>query len=244
MAPGEPIMVEESGPGITSRRKVIFIVAGGPLADLLFLHRRILEVNPSEVICADGGARHVLALGMAPQTVIGDMDSLSPVLLDHLLESGCRILRYPGRKDETDTELALRYALERKPDEIEIYGALGGRIDHTLANVSLLVMAAREGIKTRIIDETTELFVVSEGAEIWGTPEDIVSLFPLTTEVKGITLEGFEYPLQKATMEIGKPYGISNRLLSNKGAISISAGYLLVVKSRVEEGPGRGGNET
>jgi thiamine pyrophosphokinase len=220
----------------------MFIVAGGPLVDLLFLRQRILEVNPSEVICADGGSRHVLALGMTPQMVIGDMDSLPPEMLDNLLESGCRILRYPARKDQTDTELALRYTLDQKPEEIEIYGALGGRIDHTLANISLLIMAAREGIKTRIIDETTELFVVSEGAEIRGTPEDIVSLFPLTTKVKGITLEGFEYPLQKATMAIGKPYGISNRLLGNRGAVSVSAGYLLVVKSREEEGSTTGGN--
>ena len=214
------------------------------MADLLFLHRRILEKKPEEVICADGGARHVLALGMAPRTVIGDMDSLPKQVLDDLRESGCQILRYPSRKDETDTELALRYALERKPEEIEIYGALGGRIDHTLANISLLIMAAREGIKTRIIDETTELFVVSEGAEILGTPEDIVSLFPVTTEVKGITLTGFEYPLQKATMEIGKPYGISNRLLDTRGTITIASGYLLVIKSREEEGPVRGGNES
>lgn len=235
-------MVDRNGSGFASRRKVIFIVAGGPLADLLFLHRRIRETNPAEVICADGGARHLLALGMAPRTVIGDMDSLPKQVLDDLLASGCRILRYPARKEETDTELALRYALERKPDEIEIHGALGGRIDHTLANISLLIMAARAGIKTRIIDETTELFVVYEETEIRGTPEDIVSLFPLTTEVKGITLEGFEYPLEKATMEIGKPYGISNRLLSNKGTIFVSAGYLLVVKSREVEGPERGGN--
>lgn len=235
-------MVKGSGFGGASGRKVMFIVAGGPLVDLLFLRQRILEVNPSEVICADGGSRHVLALGMTPQMVIGDMDSLPPEMLDNLLESGCRILRYPARKDQTDTELALRYTLDQKPEEIEIYGALGGRIDHTLANISLLIMAAREGIKTRIIDETTELFVVSEGAEIRGTPEDIVSLFPLTTKVKGITLEGFEYPLQKATMAIGKPYGISNRLLGNRGAVSVSAGYLLVVKSREEEGSTTGGN--
>lgn len=237
-------MVQGSEAVPTSRREVIFIVAGAPLADLLFLRRRIREVNPSEVICADGGARNVLALGIAPQLVIGDMDSLPPELLNNLLESGCRILQYPARKDETDTELALRYALERKPAEIEIHGALGGRLDHTLANISLLVMAAREGIKTRLVDAATELFVVSGEAQITGSPKEIISLFPLTTAVKGITLEGFEYPLNKANMEIGKPYGISNRLLDNTGTVSIASGYLLVVKSRAEENAARGGNES
>jgi thiamine pyrophosphokinase len=237
-------MDDGNGSGFASRRKVVFIVAGGPLADLLFLRRRIREVNPAEVICADGGARHVLALGLVPQTVIGDMDSLSPELLDTLRENECRILSYPARKDETDTELALRYALEQKPAEIEIHGALGGRIDHTLANISLLVMTAQEGIKTKLVDGATELFVITEKEQIGGSPGEIISLFPLTTEVKGITLEGFEYPLEKATMEIGKPYGISNRLLDNRGTITISSGYLLVVKSREEENSVRGGNES
>jgi thiamine pyrophosphokinase len=237
-------MIGEEGNGAAARGKVIFIVAGGPLSDLSFLRRRMMEANPLEVICADGGARHVLALGMVPPTVIGDMDSLSPELLDTLRDRGCRILSYPVRKDETDTELALRYALEQKPAEIEIHGALGGRIDHTLANISLLVMAAREGIKTRLVEAATELFVISGEVEIEGRPGEIVSLFPVTTEVKGIILEGFEYPLEKATMEIGKPYGISNRLLDNRGTIKIASGYLLVVKSREEESPVRGGNES
>jgi len=196
------------------------------------------------VICADGGARHVLALGMIPRTIIGDMDSLSSEVLGNLRKSGCRILEYPVRKDETDTELALRYALELQPLEIEIYGALGGRIDHTLANISLLVMAARKGIKTRIVDAATEMFVLSGDSEITGNPEDIVSLFPLTTEVCGITLEGFEFPLQQATMAIGKPYGISNRLLAHRGTISMTSGYLLVIKSRPDEKPKIGGGES
>jgi len=237
-------MIQGRGSGRSEGGDIVFIVAGGPLTDILFLRRRILEANPAEVICADGGARHVLALGMIPRTVIGDMDSLSSELLGNLRESGCRILEYPARKDETDTELALRYALELKPLEIEIYGALGGRIDHTLANISLLVMAARKGIKTRIVDATTEMFVLSGDSEITGNPEGIVSLFPLTTEVHGITLEGFEYPLHQATMAIGKPYGISNRLLADRGTISVTSGHLLVIKSRPDEKPKRGGGES
>ncbi len=235
-------MVQKLEPGRIAGQNIVFIVAGGPLEDLLFLHRRILEANPSEVICADGGTRHMLLLGMVPQTVIGDMDSLSQEILGDLRQRGCRVLQYPARKDETDTELALRYALAQKPDQIEIYGALGGRIDHTLANISLLVMATREGIETRIIDATTEMFVLSGDSEIKGNPDEIVSLFPLTTEVQGIILKGFEYPLHYATMAIGKPYGISNRLLANKGTVSLTSGYLLVVKSRLDEGLTKGGH--
>jgi thiamine pyrophosphokinase len=146
-------------------------------------------------------------------------------------------LRYPPRKDETDTELALRYALDRQPDRIEIYAALGGRMDHALANISLLVAAAKSGIEARIIDGAAELFVVSGSAEIQGTPGEIVSLFSVTTEVTGIDLMGFEYSLQNATMEIGKPYGVSNRLLGEKARVSVSTGYLLVIKTGEKEAP-------
>ena len=220
-----------------SGRRVIFIVAGGPLAEPRLLRDRILEVGPEEVVCADGGACHVLELGLMPQAVIGDLDSLPKASLDELTAGGCRILRYPPRKDETDTELALRYALDRQPDRIEIYAALGGRMDHALANISLLVAAAKSGIEARIIDGAAELFVVSGSAEIQGTPGEIVSLFSVTTEVTGIDLMGFEYSLQNATMEIGKPYGVSNRLLGEKARVSVSTGYLLVIKTGEKEAP-------
>ena len=226
-----------------SRRKVIFIVAGGSLPEPRFLRERILGVQPEEVICADGGARHILDLGMMPQTVIGDLDSLPKERLDELTAGGCRILRHPCRKDETDTELALRYALGREPDRIEIYAALGGRVDHALANIALLVAAAKSRIETRIVDGGTELFVVSEKAEICGTCGEIVSFFPVTTEVTGINLVGFEYPLRNATMEIGKPYGVSNRLLGEKGMVSVATGYLLVVKTGEKDVCREGGNK-
>jgi len=214
---------------------VIFIVAGGPLPNLLFLQRRILDIRPDELIGVDGGTCHLLNLGLRPQTVIGDLDSLARDVVDCLRESGCRVLQYPCKKDETDTELALQYALDRKPRLIEIYGALGGRIDHTLANISLLVVAAERGIETRIVDCSEELFVVSSQSEILGNPGQIVSILPLTSTVTGITLRGFEYPLLDGRMEAGKPYGISNRLLHDKGMIQVTSGYLLVIKTKAEE---------
>ncbi|NLN60386.1 MAG: thiamine diphosphokinase [Deltaproteobacteria bacterium] len=224
-------MIRRSAPGLGAGESIVFIVSGGPLEDLLYLRRRLREANPAEVVCADGGARHMLALGMTPQTVIGDMDSLSAAQFEDLQAKGCRVLKHPARKDETDTELALHYAMALKPDEIEIHGALGGRIDHTLANISLLVCAARAGVRTRIVDATMEMFVISEACEMRGRSGEIVSLFPMTTEVRGLTLKGFEYPLEEASMELGKPYGISNRMLHGRGTVTLSSGYLLIVRT-------------
>ena len=214
-----------------SDKKRLFIVSGGPMANTHFLRARVNLRKPFAIVCADSGVLPVLAEDLTPHAVIGDMDSLPAETAQNLESLSCRIIRYPCHKDETDTELALRYAWEQNPDEIEIYGALGGRLDHTLANISLLAASAREGIATTIIDEHTELTLVTSRTEIRGQEGDTVSLFPLTTEVTGITLEGFAYPLQNARMEIGKPYGISNVLTQETGIISIISGYLLVIRT-------------
>src|SRR5574340_972093 len=123
---------------------IVFIIAGGPVGDKDFLKAQAAALAPVAMICADGGARHLGALGLTPDVIIGDMDSLSPDLLRRFEEGGSRGVRHPRDKRETDTQLALEYALQLKPDEIMIFGALGGRIDHTLANISLLAQAAKK----------------------------------------------------------------------------------------------------
>ena len=221
--------------------KRLFIISGGPMPSTHFLRTRIRLRKPFAIVCADSGALHVLAEKLTPHVVIGDMDSLPSATLQDLENTSCHILRYPCHKDETDTELALRYAWEQNPDEIEIYGALGGRLDHALANISLLAASPQKGISTTIIDEHTELSLVTSRTEIKGHIGDIVSLFPATTEVTGITLEGFAYPLQNARMEIGKPYGTSNALVQEVGTVSIDSGYLLVIRIDKEGiSPGKG----
>ncbi|MDP2267771.1 MAG: thiamine diphosphokinase [Deltaproteobacteria bacterium] len=208
----------------------IFVIAGGAIGNKDFLRSQIDKFGPDELVCADGGARHVVALDMTPQVIIGDMDSLPPEILQRCEERGSRIIRHPRAKQETDTQLALAYACRSRPDEIRIYGALGGRIDHALANISLLVPAARSGVTTKLVDEWCEVFVIAQTTLLAGIAGQTISLFPLSDMVKGIDLEGFEYPLSGGTMEIGAPYGISNRLQGDRGVIAIGSGCLLVVK--------------
>jgi thiamine pyrophosphokinase len=175
-------------------------------------------------------ARHVAALDLTPQVIIGDMDSLPPEILQRCEEMGSRIIRHEREKMETDTQLALEYACRFHPDEIRIYGGLGGRIDHALANISLLLPAASKGVTAKLVDEWCEVFVITQTTTMEGIAGQTVSLFPLSALVQGINLEGFEYPLSGGTMEIGAPYGISNRLQADKGVITIGSGCLLVVK--------------
>jgi thiamine pyrophosphokinase len=211
-------------------RRVI-IISGGVIGDREFLRRTIEEATDPVIICADGAARHVRLLGVVPAWIVGDMDSIDEDTLEYFTERGSRIEVFPRGKDETDTELALMCAVKLNPDEIWIVGALGGRIDHTLANISLLAMCVKEGICAKIIDEKCEISVVEKFYECEGQKGDTVSLLPLSSQVSGITLTGFEYPLVRKTMVIGKPYGISNRLTNEKGSISVESGYLLVIRN-------------
>lgn len=212
-------------------RRTVFIISGGTINNPEFLRSKVVEARNPVIICADGAARHLRVLDIVPAFIIGDMDSIDTEMLEYFYRKGSTVLRHPGEKDETDTQLALEYAIKLQPQDIFIFGALGGRIDHALANISLLVMGDKAGIQTRIIDETCELSIVARSALIEGRKGQTVSLLPLTSEVTGITLEGFEYPLSNGTMELGRPYGISNRLVSEKGMISIQSGYLLLIRN-------------
>ena len=211
-------------------KKVVFIVSGGELGDPSFFREQAAKTVPAAVICADGGARHLLDTGMVPTLIVGDMDSLDRVSQDRYKSMGARIIRHPREKNETDTELALREAFEMTPSEVWIWGGLGHRIDHILANVSLLVQGIRNGIEVRLIDPWCEVFLVTRRKILEGEVGQTVSLLPFGGEVSGITLTGFEYPLTKALMEVGSPYGISNRLTKHQGIIEADAGVLLVVR--------------
>ena len=211
-------------------KKIVFLVTGGQIRDLIFLRSKLSELNPSEIICADSGARHLYAIGIIPQFIIGDMDSITPAMLDHFRERGSRIVKYPEAKDETDTQLALEYAISLAPDEIYVFGAFGTRIDHVLGNISLLILSAKKGIHTKLIDEWCEAFVVDRECVIDGEIGQTVSLLPISDAVTGINLDGFEYSLNDGVMETGRSYGISNRLTAARGVISVSTGCLLVIR--------------
>jgi len=208
----------------------VVIVAGGPMGDPAYLRAELEACRPKAVIAADGGARHLLAAGTVPDLIVGDMDSLSPEERAVFERRGSRIEIFPAAKDETDTQIALLKALAMPCREIRIYGALGGRLDHTLANCSLLVLAAERGVAARLLDEDCEVFVVTSQRGIEGRKGQTVSVFPLSSRVTGIELTGFDFPLRGAVMAPGNPYGVSNRLSGPQGTIRVAEGILLVIR--------------
>jgi len=184
------------------------------------------------LICADGGARAALSLGLKPEAVIGDLDSLDETHQAQLKAMGCRLIVYPIAKDWTDLELALKLAVEEGAAEIIVLGALGGRLDQELANVLLLLLPELEGIPTHIVDERQEMFVTRGEATIAGHAGDMVSLIPLGGDVTGIITEGLLYPLKAEPLLSGPARGISNVMTGDAARVMVKRGALLVVHSQ------------
>jgi thiamine pyrophosphokinase len=187
------------------------------------------------VIAANGGTRHALAAGMQPDVVIGDLDSLGADEREHLTAVGARLIPFSPRKDETDLELALLHAVDVGATEIVILGALGGRLDQTIANLLLLALPELSGIDVRIVDgpQTASLIRPGSGAvTIQGAPGDTVSLLPLSADATGVTAQGLEWSLDGATLRFGRARGVSNVLREHQASIELAAGLLLCVVIR------------
>jgi len=197
------------------------------------------------LICADGGAKVALRLNLKPHIVVGDFDSLSADDLAALVAGGAQVHRYPPRKNETDLELALTWAVrgaaasDRVADragsgEIVVLGARGGRIDHELANILLLAMPMLWGWRVimahgqerlRLIDARTGVATLTIRASVG----DTVSLIPFGGDAIGVRTDGLEYPLCDESLAIGPARGVSNVMLGNEATVSLRAGMLLCV---------------
>ena len=209
------------------------IVANGPIANL----PPGFTLRPDDrIIAADGGSLHVLAWGWLPHIVIGDLDSLPPRERADLEKAGCRIIQVPAEKDETDLELAIRLAAKEGAQELLIFGALGGRTDHFLANLMLLVLAAQLAVPARILDGWQEIRLISGGetAAFSGSVHDILSLIPVGGDARGVTTEGLGYPLRGETLHFGLARGISNVFTTPRPCVKLEEGMLLAVHIRQE----------
>lgn len=190
---------------------------------------RDLASRADLVICADGGVEAARAHGVVPHMVVGDFDSASASALAWARRRGARLARYPQDKDRTDTEIAVAHALARGAQRLDIVGALDGRVDHGLANVGLLLHAARRRCRARLVRGRTELFVARGRASIPGRAGDLVSLLPLFGPVRGITTTGLRYRLRGGGLRPGSTRGVSNVIVRPPAAVTVREGWLLVV---------------
>lgn len=191
------------------------------------------------VVAADGGARLARDLDIAIGVWIGDGDSLGRASLDDLRRTGVPVELARSDKDESDTELAVRAALDRGATEVTILGGLGGRrLDHALANIGLLGLPVLAGGRGRLLDDRTRVTYLDAGSDgrrvryaLPGGLGDTVSLLPWGGSAEGVTTEGLRYPLVDEPLHVGPARGLSNVRESPDAAVSIRAGRLLVVES-------------
>ncbi|MBM4428462.1 MAG: thiamine diphosphokinase [Chloroflexi bacterium] len=179
------------------------------------------------ILCADGGTRHALALGLTPNLIIGDLDSTT-FDLRPLTEKGTQLLKYPTDKNETDLELAIDHALTLNPAQILILAALGGRMDQTLANIALLSNLSLLTRNVKLTDGVEEIFFCNDHAKVEGRSGDIVSLIPWQGEVTGVFTENLRWHLHHETLYPDKTRGISNEMTADVATVSITSGLLLI----------------
>ena len=216
-------------------RAIIF--ANGPVSDVE-TSRAVLR--PGDLlIAADGGARHCQALGLAPHVLLGDLDSLSEADALALQAVGVEIVRHPARKDFTDLELALRYAVSRGAREILVWGALGARWDQTVANLLLPAIPELRHAHLHLLDGLQEIALLRGGQSLHapGSPGDTLSLIPLGGDARVAAARGLEYPLENEILRFGATRGISNRLLESSACIELETGLLLCIIIR-QQSPG------
>lgn len=201
------------------------------------------------VVAADGGVRYAQKAGRRPDVAVGDWDSLevensgagTPDLGAWAAWlAGARVISVPREKDATDLELALRETLRLGCQEIVFLGALGGRLDHALANVELLVEAARNGVTASLVDGARRVYalvggdtlskgVPSHTLEVAGRVGDYLSLLAVTPVVSGVWAEGVKYPLRGEDLYFGRTRGLSNEFMAERIGVRIGKGVLLVV---------------
>lgn len=189
-------------------------------------------IRPGDyVICTDGGYDIAKRQNIEPDLLMGDFDSIALQPPKHL-----KIKRFRPEKDFTDLELALKTAVEMKCSETEIFGGIGGRLDHTVANLQLLSHYSDSFDRLVILDAKNKCFVLNErqkhGLVIPAEKDCYLSLFSLSETCLGVTIQGVKYPLQDHTLTRDFPLGVSNEFNEKNAVLSIKSGVLLVVISK------------
>lgn len=205
------------------------IISSGEIYDYGFCHDIVRTAD--RIICADGGTRHAINMGLTPNAIIGDMDSSSGQYIEYFRKKGVEVVQYSADKDKTDTHICVEFAMAFST-EIILLGATGSRIDHMIANISLLKLGIERSIPISIIDNKNHIRLINNYIEIEGNKGDYFSLIPFTEKVEGICTKGAHYELENAVMELGDPYGVSNYFEEETVEVSIKSGYLLVIKSQ------------
>ncbi len=220
-----------------AKRKIIIFANG----EIKKRHQAQHFIKAAEyIICADGGAVHCDRMGIIPDMVIGDMDSIPAEILEKFARHHTIIKTFPVHKDNTDLELAVHYAHLRIKEmgaaSIHIFGGLGGRWDMSLATI--LLLTDKNNLQQEIVIHGDQeiFYALQPGAyNLQGTVGQRISFLSLHGDVKKLSLSGLRYPARKITLNLGSSLGVSNRFVEEKCLVTFAEGILLVVLDRITE---------
>ncbi|MCQ2421503.1 MAG: thiamine diphosphokinase [Lachnospiraceae bacterium] len=187
-----------------------------------------VALQPNLIIACDKGYRYAQMLGLKPDIVLGDFDSID----ERPTADGFTLLTYPIEKDDTDTMLAIKYALGKGCDQITLLCALGNRLDHTYANIQSMHYAAQHGACCEILSKKEQLRALRPGSyQLKYKPDTSLSLFALTDSCKALTIHGAKYDVERIELKNSFPLGLGNSWLSDTVSITFEEGILLVAES-------------
>jgi len=212
-------------------RAVVF--ANGVIREIHLVKQLITEKD--FIVSADGGLRYIRSLNLIPKLVIGDLDSVSRDDIKFLNNNNIEILKFPTDKDQTDLEIALRELVKRDYKDILVIGALGGRIDQTLANLGLISSISRNGIRIEFDDGREHVMLIQNRLLLSGKKGDTVSLIPLCSPAKGITTKGMQYSLTDEQLLPEQTRGVSNVMMEKIAEIKITSGTVLCIHTRKKD---------
>jgi thiamine pyrophosphokinase len=206
----------------------VLILANGELYKPGVLRSRVCASVFDLVFATDGGARYASTLNVTLDAIIGDMDSLSD--LEQQDTNNAEIISHPVEKNETDLELAIIYAEKQGADQIVIVGAMGRRMDMTIANILLITRASLRSCRIEVWHaEQTGWIIKPPSGNISGHPGDTISLIPIAGCASAITTNGLKYPLKNEELSYKSARGISNLMDKPTVHITLSEGLLLAI---------------
>lgn len=211
---------------------IAHIVCGAPHA---WLDVNEISSSPGLTIGVDRGALLLIEQQIIPQIAIGDFDSISEAEYQQILGMCKEVIKLNCEKNETDTEVALNYCISNQINEVYLYGGLGGRFDHSIANIRLLLQFVKKGLRIHLLDQTNCVSVLPAGNHrLKALPKRYLSFFALESDVSELTLEGLKYPLNDYYLSLDDIRCVSNEILGESFTIRFNQGYLLMINSEDE----------
>ena len=188
-------------------------------------HGQLSAGDDDIIIAADGGYDNLIRFGYKPDILIGDLDSVKSDIPE-----GTRIIRFPKEKDETDMFLSYEAGVKLGYDEFVMLGATGGRLDHTYANLSLLLYAKERGHNVTVIDEHGMILCIkNESVTLSGVTGSTLSVFAIGGVAEGVSIDGAKYEVENTTLTPSFPLGVSNEFIGNNVRITVRDGALLII---------------